>query len=171
MPEPLFVYRYWSGQRREDGYAKAKSNASVLRRKWRAYTVKGGEKLMGCRGCGGGGGARAAVNGRTPALTQISQSEITKAKAEESGAIRIEYVGNAEGARTYRGLRSGQVYRFGAAPADKIKLVFAVDAPTFLRLPDFREVRPEPVAVPMAAPTGPVLDMRQAATRVGCASG
>ncbi|MDP2660018.1 MAG: glycosyltransferase family A protein, partial [Dehalococcoidia bacterium] len=51
VPEALFAYRYWSGQRREDGYAQAEVNAKALRRKWHEY-VTGGKRLMGCTGCG-----------------------------------------------------------------------------------------------------------------------
>jgi hypothetical protein len=169
LAEPLFVYRYWSGMRREDGYANKADNAARLREKWSDYVSDNGRKLMGCGGCGKGGGGKvsARANG-TATMRQISKSEVTLAQATETGAMLVEYVGKADGTRSYKGQRSGQVYRFGNDSGHKRKFIFAVDAPGLLRLPEFREVRPDPQ--PGDGPANAPLPVRQAAGRVTVAT-
>ncbi len=161
VPEPLFCYRYWSGQRREDGYAQSGDNAKLLRAKWKDYVQDGGQKLMGCSSCGRGGGGRASTAGA--ARSQSVQS-VNQTAAQESGAVLLEYVGKSAGTRTYKGARSGQMYRFGPDSGHNRKYVYSVDVPGLLAMRDFRLAEePKPVTTP--APAEP-LPVRQSENRV-----
>jgi hypothetical protein len=157
VAEPLFAYRYWSGQRREDGYAQREQNAGALRAKWATYIDDGGKALeMACGTCGG------KKRAETTTLAHVTSLEASVAQAAASGMVLIEYVGASVGTRTYRG-PSGQTYRFGANDSHRRGYVWQQDASHFLRLSEFRAVVAEQKP---AAPATELLDMRQS-NRVG----
>ena len=162
VPEPLFCYRYWSGERREAGYAAKDKNSAHLRRKWAEYTKNGGRKLMACRGCGRGGGRKAAP---MPTVTSVQKAAV--AQAQDSGLVLMEFVGVGAGTRSYRGPRSGQQYRFGSDPGHKRKFVYGVDVPGLSQLRELRvvtevdESKPEEEVAEME-----LLPVRQAENRI-----
>jgi hypothetical protein len=162
VPEPLFCYRYWSGERREAGYAAKDKNSAHLRRKWAEYTKNGGRKLMGCRSCGRGGGRKLTP---TPTVTSVQPVQI--AQAAESGLVLMEFIGTGAGTRTYRGARSGQTYRFGPDSGHKRKYVFGVDAPALAQLRELRIVTEtaEPKPAEEVAEIEP-LPVRQSENRI-----
>lgn len=157
VAEPLFCYRFWSGQRRENDAKQAKRNATAMRKKWKKWLTK--EALMGCGSCGRGGGRRSVP---TPAIKSTRQATIEQ--VTESGMVLLEYVGNAAGTRTYRGARSGQLYRFGANSGHQRRYVYAVDAPALTMLSDLRLVEPKAEQV-IDIPTEPLV-VRQADSRI-----
>ena len=162
VAEPLWCYRYLSGQRREKAYATSKANAAMLKQKWAAWTARKGVKLMGCRGCGGGGGGKASSQAPA-AQQQISRREVTIAEATQSGAVLMEYVGKSAGTMTLRGIRSGQTYRAGPDSGHNRIFVYAVDVPQFLGLPFLRVVEtPRPIETVADKP----LQVRQSSNRI-----
>jgi len=126
ISKPLWCYRYYAGQRRLDGYSNSEGNRLALVEKWKPYTEGKGERLMGCRGCGKGGGARnIAVS--PPMLSQISVQEVAIAEARGEGLIKMEYTGESSGTISLKGPRSRQMYRIGANNGHRDVFVYAVD--------------------------------------------
>ncbi len=143
VARPLFVYRFWSGQRREDGYASKEENAKGLRAKWAEYIEDGGRKfVMGCKSCSKGGGARVA----TSSLDQAVTAEAAAKAAAAGGAVLMEYVGATTGTRSYKGQKSGTLYRFGQDAGHRRKFVYAADVPGLAALPELRVVSQEAAA-------------------------
>jgi len=136
LGEPLWNYRYYGGQRREDGYVREKDNSAILRRKWNAYALRKGKKLMGCAGCGKGGGGRNARSVPTPVMNQISVREATLAEARNSGAVKLIYTGPEGAMHTLIGPRSRKKYgRFGGSAGHRVQYVYEIDARELLTLP------------------------------------
>jgi len=132
IPEPLFLYRYTAGSRREELYARREQCKEVIKNKWHEY-MTGGKSLMSCSGCQKGGTTQAIRSTRT------SPTEPTP-----SGYVKIEYVGTSEGAITYRGHYTGKLYRFGRDPGHRYHNVHEKDAPLLLNRKEFRTaVNPE----------------------------
>ncbi len=140
IPEPLWCYRYWSGTRREAGYADKDSNARLMRQKWQSYAANGGEKLMACGGCRKGGAGRVAGRAATADAATLSNLAVTTNQAIESGMVLMEYVGPSATTQTLRGPRSRQTYRVGGNNGHRQIFVYAVDAPQLAQLPFLRIV-------------------------------
>jgi len=154
LASPLFVYRYWSGERREDGYAQKDKNAATMRRKWKEYTDNEGEKLMPCAGCGRGGGARATAS-QTPTMRQITNEQVSISKAAEGGMIAMLYTGPI-GKRRVVGPKTGQIYRVGGDDGHRRFMAWVDDAEIMRTYPNMAiahngnqpvEAVPEPVVV------------------------
>src|SRR3972149_1459428 len=96
IPEPLFTYRKDTGMRREENYAQFEMSKKGILDKWSPY-FNGGEELMGCRSCPGGGGKKIS-----PAPQQ-SLAPSTLTPVEEAELILVEYIGGRSGALNYKG--------------------------------------------------------------------
>lgn len=158
IPEPLWCYRYWSGTRRESGVANGQINAASMRQKWGAYAANGGKKLMGCSGCGRGGGGRVSGGSNTAASKSMATYAVNLAQAAESGMVLMEYIGTANTTQTVRGPRSRQSYRVGGNNGHRQVFVYAVDAPQLEQLPFLRIV---PKEAPPEAKAAEPLPVRQ----------
>lgn len=161
IAEPLFCYRYWSGQRREQGVAKGKGNAATMRRKWHAYIKDGGRKLMACKGCGRGGGRKSVA-----ASTILTPTEKIQSQAAQGDAVLIEYIGKATTTTTFRGKATGALYRFGSDSGHKIRFVYAADAEQLLARADFRTVNTAEARQTVEAARAEPLPVRQSDQRV-----
>lgn len=128
IAKPLFTYRKHTGFRREDNNAAFEKGKEALMSKW-PKLWDGGEKLMGCTGCPGGGGARLT---QAPAPVQQHNPNVLNAEAP-SGWAFLRYSGVRPETRTYRG-PSGRQYRFGANRGNNVRLVETKDLPHFLSL-------------------------------------
>jgi hypothetical protein len=81
---PLFVYRYHTGTRREDNYAKSSNLLEYIKEK---HSVLYEENFMAnCRKCGGGGGR--------PKVT-VSRGSAQKVQGEKNDLVLMEYIGPA----------------------------------------------------------------------------
>lgn len=121
VPAPLFVYRKFTGQRREENYAAFEESKRAIMAKDFGMTEGG---LMACATCGGG----TRTYGGTTQTAEVPE-----------GALLIEYTGAKGGTQQYRA-PSGTVYRFGGA--DRVKYVRPEDVQMFTARPDFRQVEP-----------------------------
>lgn len=88
---PGFTYRYQTGTRREDNFAKQDSLLKYIRDKFQKLYTQG-EFRMACKKCGGGGGANVTPqlgsNGGPAAIGELE--------------ILIEYTGNSRGKQRLR---------------------------------------------------------------------
>lgn len=135
VPRPLFVYRKFTGQRREDNYARFQEGKEEILKRYGKYWE--GEELMACSSCTG---KKAPVyNGNQNANAAPQRPN------GDGGAVMIQYVGEAAGSKMYKG-PSGQTYVFGDG-ADALKYVYAQDAEYFTRLDGFRIATPAEVPV------------------------
>ena len=137
LPKPLFHYRYWSGQRREDGYRDRETNARALRAKWGQAihdVINGkGDLAMPCASCA----RKAAATGQS-----VANPTTETIAAQQSGdLVLMEYVGNSLGTRSYKGRATGQVYRAGATESRRRFFVHAADADYLAALPELRMVQ------------------------------
>jgi glycosyltransferase involved in cell wall biosynthesis len=163
LNEPLWNYRYYGGQRREDGYAREKDNSAILRRKWNAYALRKGKKLMGCAGCGKGGGGRNARSVPTPVMNQITVRQASLAEARSEGMTKLVYTKEDTVMHSLRGPRSGQRYRVGGNESHRQVYVYTVDVDQLLKLPFLA------VATPVVAGPEPVITpppMRHSKSRI-----
>lgn len=148
VPEPIFVYRFRSGTRRESSFGNKADLLQYIRNKWKVYYE--GKKKMACGGCPkptyqpppapSGNEAQAAINSVT-------------VPAE---AVLLEYNGPQSGATVFVGSITGTSYRFGSDDGHKRKYVHVSDAAEFLTrstrgVPHFIRVDAKP-AQPLAPP-------------------
>lgn len=124
IPEPVFVYRFRTGTRRETSFGSKPALLKYIRDKWKPYYE--GKKKMACGGCPkptyqpppapAGNEAEAGVNSVT-------------VPAE---AVLLEYNGTQPGPQVFLGDKTGTPYRFGLDQGHKRKYVHVSDAPGFL---------------------------------------
>ena len=69
----------------------------------------------------------------------------------DSGMVRMEFIGDQEGAQTFIGKVSGRQYRAGREPMSRYHDVDARDVEWFLALGKFAVVNPEVLAAAVAA--------------------
>ncbi len=131
IPRPLFTYRKDTGQRREMHSAAFNQGKDAILAKW-SRLWDGGEELMACQGCPGGGGKRYAA---PPAAGVNGGAGVARIQPRE-GYVVLAYQGASTSTRVYRGTATGTRYRFGNSPSHKIKYVFEADLPALLSLRD-----------------------------------
>jgi glycosyltransferase involved in cell wall biosynthesis len=159
LGEPLLCYRYFSGTRREDGYADAEANSKLLRSKWRSYFMDGGKKLMGCRSCSKSSASPVKSINPNPAPADVPIN---------SDLVMMEYIGTSQGTRAYRGPVTRQTYRAGANESHKYFFVYVQDVEGMSKLPDMRVVKVADVDGTHnngTSPTSP-MDVRQSTNRL-----
>lgn len=160
LPEPLFVYRFHVGGRREESFNDGRALKAYIRNKW-ASLYSGEESIMcGCNKgktlaqiTGAGAAAAAAYSGAG------GGSELLAGTSE---AVLVEYMGVVRGPISVKGPASDRIYRFGLDEGHKVKWVLRPDAAELLErttrgVPQFRTVqqhappaRVEPPPVPVA---------------------
>jgi glycosyltransferase involved in cell wall biosynthesis len=123
VPYPLLYYRYHTGTRREQLYAKRQQHTDTMRAKWHNLMVE--NEPMGC-GCQGG---------RTTYSPPI-QTDRGPLPVNRDGMTLIEFTGSSA-PRTYRG-PSGTEYRFGSDSGHRMHYVHAKDLSIFDGRKDFR---------------------------------
>lgn len=125
VPRPLFYYRLYAGQRREELYANRDELKVEMFNKWQPY-IEGRLKMA----CGSCGAKRAAADYVPPVTSDY--------RPDPSGETeRIQYNGDNVGPVTYLGKVSGQRYKFGLDPEFRVRYVFARDVPGFLSMESF----------------------------------
>lgn len=158
VPEPLFVYRMRTGQRREESFARGHEAKAAIVAKWAPHY--GGAKDMGCGSCGGGGGARASTPNQAPRSTSnVNQAAAAMPRiAPNEELVLVEYVGN--GSRRIKSLVADTEYRFDDATRQRYILradaerILGATSPITGRV-DFRPVQRS------AGPQEQPLDVRQ----------
>lgn len=123
VPRPLFIYRTLKGNRREELYAKREELKKNIYRKWEPF-IEGKETLMGC-GCGG-------------AQSKIAQLVGVDAAPPNGDYILLEFIAEELAPRTYKGPKTGAMYRFGGM-GRRTMYVHKDDAMEFLMRPEFAE--------------------------------
>ena len=165
VPAPLFTYRKFTGQRRDQNAADFERSVAGMLEK--DYGIDPGRGLMACSSCGG---TRRTFGG---SVQQMAAPE---------GAMLLEYVGPKQGSQTFRGTATGTLYRFSAVPSQSRRYVDNRDAPGLLARSDFQKAEPlstglreaqtmEPAIVASRTPgTSPALAPSAAAVAVAPAS-
>ncbi len=124
---PLWTYRKYSGQRREETQVAFDQAKKQILSKWSEYW-EGDKELMACGGC---------RQGRATTQPQ-SRGRIAKgsvpASVPDQEAVLVRYIGEKEGAVTFRGTK-GAIYRF--SKVDSLKYVLTDDAEMFKNRLDF----------------------------------
>lgn len=154
LASPLLVYRYDTGQRREDSLAHKDELLAALRARYAAYG-EGGTAMAGC--CGGNGAAiiqaRQALDG-----VPVVEAAIT---ANNEGVVRLEFIGPEVGAVTWHGLQ-GRTYRAGNNPQERYINADPADVDRLLSLDHRFRVVPGQIVQPVhqalviaAPPTAP----------------
>lgn len=135
IPMPLFTYRKFTGQRREENFANFERGKQAILGRWGDY-FEGRLILAGCGSCSKGGGGRIDA----PAQT-IQGPDAGLPPMDGAGDLAIvEYVGRNESIMTFRA-PSGREYRFGALPTERLKYVHKDDVEHFVGMVDFLERR------------------------------
>lgn len=137
IPEPLFVYRFRAGTRRESSFGDRAALNKYIRGKWSKYYLEG-EVLM----CGCNSNDSETPDTFTPAAPRLG-SEFNGSQAEQiayelalieqaGDPVWVEFGGAHVDPLTYRGVHSGTPYRFGTNDDYKQKLVTREDARDFI---------------------------------------
>ncbi len=132
IPAPLWTYRKTTGKRREENMAAFDEGKAAILDRWRSYW-EGGNTLMACTGCPGGGGQRypkppSVGGGGTPAAASPARAP--------DGYRTLEFHGASSGTREYKGQETGTRYRFGNNPGHRRKFVYESDVPALLAFMD-----------------------------------
>jgi glycosyltransferase involved in cell wall biosynthesis len=127
IPAPLWTYRKNAGFRREENMAAFAQGKEAILDRWRPYW-EGGEKLMACRGCPGGGGQRFP---KAPSVGGGGTAAASQGRAPD-GYQTVQFNGLSEGTREYKGQSTGTRYRFGNNKSHRRKFVYEADVPGLL---------------------------------------
>lgn len=144
VPEALFVYRFYGGDRREESFEMRKDLLQYVRSKWSKYYRE--EEEMPCSGCG-------SKKRQTPRREPIAQTAPTSGKILNGYEMVImEYVGDQHGPFRVNGLvPTNARYKFGKTQTSKFSYVYPHDVEHLLAKrnrdgsPWFKIVQPEPV--------------------------
>jgi glycosyltransferase involved in cell wall biosynthesis len=142
IDKPLFVYRKYTGTRRENAAVNFNDGKQEILSKWERFWK--GEELMACGGCGKKVSRNTVVTGGNimPINTNINQP-----------LVLIEYAGNAETSMTFKGQVTRTQYRFGNNESHKRRYVYAQDVAAFLAIKgQFREIQESKPIVPEYQP-------------------
>lgn len=125
VPEPLFVYRFREGTRREQSFDNKETLLQYIRDKYADYYER--RKFMPCNGCG---------KKRTPRTTKVATAKAAATQPAQvkdtPTVINLEYLGPHVGPVTIRGVVTGVEYRFGRSDSHKIRPVDSRDAESLL---------------------------------------
>jgi glycosyltransferase involved in cell wall biosynthesis len=142
--EPLFVYRKYTGTRRENAAVNFNDGKQEILSKWERFWK--GEELMSCGGCGK----------KTVKTIPVSKSTIggtIMPLNNNQSLVLLEYTGAAETTMTFKGQVTRTQYRFGNNESHKKRYVYAQDAPYFLNIKgQFREVPQVKMVIPEIRP-------------------
>ena len=128
IAKPLFTYRKWTGLRREENMEAFNEGRDTIQAKWPQFW-EGGEQLMACRGCGGGGGQR------VPAPPIINQNSVAPSSFQARlGWVVMRYMGNSQGTQRIRGPVTGTYYRFGNNAGHQTRYVYEHDSPGLMAM-------------------------------------
>lgn len=127
LKETLVAYDMHSGTRRDWSAKNNKGLLQYVRDKWADYYE--GVKKMGCGGC------QKMARSIRPTTSESMSSEI-----KNSDSVLIEFTRTDGGSITYRGVVTGNRYRFGPDEGHKMKWVNRADAESFLLRSEFRKV-------------------------------
>lgn len=125
IAEPLFVYRFLAGKRREESFKQRKEILQQVRDKWIDFYE--GRLKMPCGKCPGGQLKIAPPPAYAETITTVSVSD-----SLGSATVVLEYQGEKPGPITIKGKTTHTAYRFGLNENDKRKFVYAADAAEFL---------------------------------------
>lgn len=123
VPEPLFVYRFRKGSRREQSFGNKDDLIQYIRGKYADYYER--RKTMPCSGCSK---TKRPAKTVTTASTSISQSI-----PRDAAVVNLEYLGPHIGPVTIVGSVTRKPYRFGNSPSHKIRPVDPQDAEVLLQ--------------------------------------
>lgn len=143
VPQALFVYRDYSGQRRKDSEAQAGNILQQMRDRYGEYLS--GDKAMGSC-CGGNGDTllkAKAILDQMPAEAR----GVDTVKAVDSQTVRMEFVGPQVGAITFFG--KAREYRGGNNPIERFADVDPQDAARMEGTGQWRRVVVVPATVPV----------------------
>jgi len=126
IPEPLFVYRFYGGSKREESFGKRTDLLQYIRNKWSKYYLK--EEEMGCGGCKS---SRTRPPIKSPTVSAIATAA-TKV-VDGFSMVLLEYTGSLMGPYTIKGQPPTNIsYKFGLNKAHKFKYVYPHDVEYFL---------------------------------------
>lgn len=135
IAQPLFVYRYKSGLRREQSMKDKTILLQKVRDKWIDYYD--GRKTMPC-GCAGG-----QVTVPPPPVYDETMKTMVSSPVSGEAMVILEYHGPHQGPITIRGTATNTSYRFGLDKSDQRKFVYKSDADEFLQ----RNVGGQPIFI------------------------
>jgi glycosyltransferase involved in cell wall biosynthesis len=125
LPEPLFVYRFRAGARREESFGKRAELLQLIHDKWLPY-YDGRTTMAACQKCPGG-------QIQVPSIDYgVLPTDVNTLIAEGGETVLIEYQGEEFGPVRVVGKTTGSVYKFGQSPAHRQKLVYHKDAAELL---------------------------------------
>lgn len=119
IPEPLFVYRFRKGSRREQSFGNKEKLVQYIRQKYADYYER--RKSMPCSSCS------KTRKPRKP-TTPTTATSTSNAIPENTALVNLEYLGPHLGPITIRGGVTGNSYRFGRTVGHKIRPVDPQDA-------------------------------------------
>lgn len=148
VPEPLLVYQYHTGQRRDESLGRKDELLAVLRERYAAYAI--GEAAM-AKCCGGNGDAILAAK----AMLEGAPLATTDYEVAPEGVVRMEFTGNQVAPVWYHGTGGGRRYYAGNNPNDKYHNADPADVDRLLGTGKFRVIS-RPAVVPVTPPPAPV---------------
>lgn len=110
---------------------------------------------MGC--CGGSAPVVQAANEALNDMLNFATGGAAGVPVTQGGAVRMEFIGDQLGARTFYGKGSGVQYRAGREPGSRFHDVDVRDVEYFLALGLFAIVQPEPLLASAVVEAVPVI--------------
>lgn len=145
VPEPLLVYNYHTGQRRDESLERKDELLAVLRERYAAYAI--GETTM-ARCCGGNGDAILAARAQLEGTPMIS-ADVTAYVAD--GKVRMEFIGDQQAPVWFHGVGGGRRYYAGNNANDKYHDVDPADVKHLEGTGLFRVIS-RPAVIPTTPP-------------------
>lgn len=122
VPEPLLIYRLFTGARREDRKGAQSDLETIIRTRYAPF-ITGEKEMCSCGSGGGGANAQARAAAAIAELLAPENSTFVDSIPDlrqliESGQdVRLKYIGDSYGAITYKGNVTRRSYRAGQEPA------------------------------------------------------
>jgi glycosyltransferase involved in cell wall biosynthesis len=136
VAQPLFTYRYRTGNRREEGFANGANVLKYIKSKHKNLFRR--ETIMACRGCGGGGGQSAVKVG------------VAAPPSGSDPMVMVEYIGQATQTMTLTSkVNRARRYRFGGEKGSVTRKFFAYEADIswITEMVDFQRVKMTDVSI------------------------
>jgi glycosyltransferase involved in cell wall biosynthesis len=156
VPQPLLIYRRDSGlrtkaalkprERPEDVMAYTplgEAAAAAIADRYASWT-SGEEPIMGC--CGGNSQVIAQANDALGDMVAFATNGAALMSTSDTGMVRMEFVGDQQGAQTFIGKGSGLSYRAGREQGSRFHNVDPRDVEHFVNTGLFRIVSAEVLA-------------------------
>lgn len=169
VPEPLLIYRYWTGQRTKTAFGQERELKQELAARFKEYAT-GSKEMAKC--CGGNTAAVQAVKGLREAMEARAHGNgrVEVPDSVPDGYVRMQFIGPQRGPVTY--YVNGHPYVGANDDRHRFVNVRAEDATRLGMLEVWRKVRvqapppvpePEPVTVtqpePVPAPIAAVAEL------------